>query len=105
MTHLNKKSLSKSTVVGQEESELSDAEVFRFMKKQRQEVRAERRDKWETMNSRGELPKGWVRHTDTHYSYTLNGKKLDYWPGPKKWQYEGKIVHGEVLDYIARKTK
>ena len=36
----------------------------------------------------------WTRHTEHHWSRMVNGKKLDYWPSRKKWQYEGRVSRG-----------
>lgn len=81
------------------------AEIFADMRRHRQEVRRERRDTWEILHAENRLPREWKKHSDTHYSCTVKGKRLDYWPGPKKWQYEGKIHRGEVMKFIARREK
>lgn len=89
------------------ESEVEDDDVyavFRAIKKERQENRAQRRNEWEAKFKAGELP-GWTRFSETHYRYDLNGKPLDYWPGKKKWQYGGKISSGDVFAFIHRHTK
>lgn len=70
--------------------------VFRAIKRERQENRAERRSEWGTKFDNGELS-GWTKFSETHYRYDLNGKPLDYWPGKKKWQYEGKVSSGDVM--------
>lgn len=36
----------------------------------------------------------WAKHTEYHWSRTVNGKRLDYWPSRKKWQYEGRVTRG-----------
>lgn len=43
---------------------------------------------------------GWTVHTDYHWSRTVNGKRLDYWPSRKKWQYEGRVMRGDVYKFI-----
>lgn len=43
---------------------------------------------------------GWTIHTDYHWSRTVNGKRLDYWPSRKKWQYEGRVTRGDVYKFI-----
>jgi len=48
---------------------------------------------------------GWTKHTEFHWSRQVAGKKLDYWPSRKKWQYEGKVKRGDVLAFIRRKEK
>lgn len=45
---------------------------------------------------------GWQKHTDYHYSRTIKGKRLDYWPSKKKFQYEGKIMTGDVFSFIKK---
>lgn len=48
---------------------------------------------------------GWTIHTAFHWSYMLNGSKLDYWPSRKKWQYKGKTHRGDVRKFIATRSK
>ena len=43
---------------------------------------------------------GWTCHSETHWSCSVEGSRLDYWPGTKKWKHNGKIMIGEVQDYI-----
>jgi len=42
----------------------------------------------------------WVRHTDYHWSRTVAGKRLDYWPSRKKYQYDGRVARGDVQKFI-----
>ena len=44
---------------------------------------------------------GWTKHTKYHWSRLLNGKRLDYWPSRKKWQYNGKVQRGNVQAFMA----
>lgn len=37
---------------------------------------------------------GWVKHTEWHYSRTVNGKLLNWWPSTCKAQYDGAMVYG-----------
>lgn len=37
---------------------------------------------------------GWTKHTQWHWSRMIDGKRLDYWPSRKKFQYEGKVMRG-----------
>ncbi len=37
---------------------------------------------------------GWTEHTKYHWSRTVDGHRLDYWPSRKKWQYKGKVKRG-----------
>ena len=45
---------------------------------------------------------GWTEHTEFHWSRTLNGSRLDYWPSRKKFQYHGKVRRGDVNAFIAK---
>ncbi len=47
----------------------------------------------------------WNKHTQYHWSRMLNGRKLDYWPSRKKFQYKGKVRRGDVLAFIKRNMK
>ena len=47
---------------------------------------------------------GWTKHTQHHWSRIIGGKRLDYWPSRKKWQYEGKVQRGDVQAFIRDKT-
>ena len=48
----------------------------------------------------------WVRHCETHWSTTLNGNRLDYWPSRCKWRWRGKTYTGDVFGFISnRKDK
>jgi len=44
----------------------------------------------------------WTKHTEYHWSREVKGKRLDYWPSRKKWQYQGKVRRGDVLAFIRR---
>lgn len=45
----------------------------------------------------------WEKHTEYHWYYFLNGKKLDYWPSKNKFMYEGKVMVGDVIGFIKNK--
>ena len=49
-------------------------------------------------------PEGWTMHTDYHWSQELNGKRLDYWPSRRKFQYAGRLMTGDVAAFIAKRT-
>ena len=49
-------------------------------------------------------PTGWTIHTEHHWSRTLNGKRLDYWPSRNKFQWQGKVMTGDVLTFIAKRV-
>lgn len=48
---------------------------------------------------------GWKVHTAYHWSRDLNDKRLDYWPSRNKFQYEGKIITGDVVGFIKNRSK
>jgi len=48
-------------------------------------------------------PAGWTVHTAHHWSRQLAGKRLDYWPSTSKWQYDGRVMTGDVLGFIRRR--
>ena len=43
---------------------------------------------------------GWTKHTEHHWSRTVNGERLDYWPSRKKYQYKGKVKRGDVMRIV-----
>ena len=45
---------------------------------------------------------GWNKHTEYHWSRTVAGRRLDYWPSRKKWQYQGRVMRGNVLAFIKK---
>ena len=71
------------------------AEEFKFLKllnKDRKKINLESASK-----------EGWNLHTEWHWSRTLNGKRLDYWPSKNKFQYDGKIMCGDVDGFIRKR--
>lgn len=48
---------------------------------------------------------GWLKHTPYHWSRELNGKRLDYWPSRNKFQYEGRIMTGDVDGFIRKRVQ
>lgn len=50
-------------------------------------------------------PSGWTLHTDTHWSQMLNGKRLNYWPSRNKFQYEGRVMTGDVVGFIEKRKR
>lgn len=50
-------------------------------------------------------PSGWNKHTEYHWSRTLNGKRLDYWPSRNKFQYNGRVMTGDVIGFIKNREK
>lgn len=47
---------------------------------------------------------GWKLHTEYHWSRDLNGKRLDYWPSRNKFQYDGRVMCGDVDGFIRKRT-
>ena len=46
---------------------------------------------------------GWTKHTEHHWSRTVAGKRLDYWPSRKKWMYAGgRVQRGDVQQFIKK---
>lgn len=43
---------------------------------------------------------GWTKHTQYHWSRTVDGDRLDYWPSRKKFQYRGKVQRGNVMKIV-----
>lgn len=46
---------------------------------------------------------GWNLHTEYHWSRELNGKRLDYWPSRNKFQYDGRVMCGDVVGFIKKR--
>jgi len=65
----------------------------------RREYDKERKER----NLKSAVPAGWTQHTEHHWSRTLNGKRLDYWPSRNKFQYEGRVMTGDVLGFIRKR--
>lgn len=79
-------------------SDSSDmAEVFNIMREQDRE----RRER----NLKNANPEGWTIHTEYHWSRTLNGKKLQYWPSRNKFMYNGRVMCGDVEGFIRNREK
>lgn len=50
-------------------------------------------------------PSGWTVHTEHHWSRMLAGKRLDYWPSRNKFQYDGRVMTGDVNGFINRRER
>lgn len=73
-------------------------DVFRDMKRHDKERKAK--------NLKQANPEGWIQHTEYHWSRTVNGKRLDYWPSRNKFQYnKGRVMCGDVNGFIRNKEK
>ncbi len=46
----------------------------------------------------------WTKHTEFHWSRDVQGKRLDYWPSRKKFQYDGNVQRGDVMAFIREKS-
>lgn len=71
-----------------------DYAVFKEYRKRRQKLHAERRAAWAPGPE-------WTRHHETHYSRSLLGDRLDYWPGPLRFRWRNETYTGDVLEFIA----
>ena len=72
-------------------------EAFKALKEHRKKKRQE--------NLKNANPDGWTKHNDYHWSRTLNGKRLDYWPGRNKFMYDGRVMTGGINGFIKNRTK
>lgn len=54
-------------------------------------------------------PDGWTQHTEWHWSRTVAGKRLDYWPSGTKFRYDnGKVMRGDfksVMGFIRNRER
>ena len=69
-------------------------EDFKFFKQLNKERKQKRLDEAN--------PEGWNIHTEYHWSRILNGKRLDYWPSKNKFQYDGKVMNGDVNKFVKK---
>jgi hypothetical protein len=47
----------------------------------------------------------WIKHTQWHWSRSINGERLDYWPSRKKFQFRGKVMRGlKLMNKIKEST-
>ncbi len=47
---------------------------------------------------------GWEYHTAWHWSRTLDGSRLDYWPSRNRFRWKGKTHCGDVMGFIRKRT-
>ena len=73
------------------------SEVFNPWKKYKKTKRRENLEKADST--------GWSKHTEYHWYRELNGSRLDYWPSTKKWQYQGKVMNGDVEQFIRKRVE
>lgn len=48
---------------------------------------------------------GWTKHTEFHWSRTVAGKRLDYWPSRNKFMYDGRVMCGGIEGFIKNMEK
>ena len=46
------------------------------------------------------LDDSWTVHREDHWSKTLLGDRLDYWPSRNKFRWRGKTMTGDVFGFI-----
>lgn len=51
-------------------------------------------------NLKNASKEGWHLHTEWHWSRSLNGERLDYWPSKRKFRYKGETMTGDVEGFI-----
>lgn len=47
-------------------------------------------------------PTGWTQPTPHHWSRTLLGDRLDYWPSTTRFMWRGRKMVGDVSGFIRR---
>lgn len=75
-------------------------DIFREMTAAKKERAQERLETAEEVAS-----KCWTKHGTHHWSTTLNGERLDYWPSTSRFRYQGKTHFGGVEGFIAKRLK
>lgn len=48
---------------------------------------------------------GWTKHTQWHWSRFVSGHRLDYWPSRSKFQFQGRVMRGDVMMFIASQAQ
>ncbi len=46
---------------------------------------------------------GFTRHSELHYSRTLLGDRMDYWPSRNRWRWRRKTMTGNVQQFITKR--
>ena len=46
----------------------------------------------------------WVEHTDVHWSTTLQGDRLDYWPSTTRFRWRNRSYQGGVEGFIRKRS-
>ena len=81
--------------------------MFRDLRQYRRDERRERHDANHAAAVAAD-DGGWTKHTPTHWSRMLAGRKLQYWPGAAKWHYLGSTSRGDstsLASFIAKRNK
>lgn len=75
----------------------------------KEEIRQHRVDQlaenleWWKVNT---YPFHWTTHRKDHWTMTLRGMTLQYWPSANKWQWAGRIMAGkpqQLLNFILKR--
>lgn len=66
---------------------------------------ADKERKERNLNRAEKSKTDWKKHTQYHWSITLNGSRLDYWPSRNKFQYQGRVMTGDVEGFIRKREK
>ena len=69
-------------------------EVFRELNESTKNKKARRLEEAQP------LAKHFTKHTEYHYSTTLNGQRLDWWPSTSRWQYKNEVIYGGVKELL-----
>jgi hypothetical protein len=78
------------------------ADVFRWMKKDKQ--RRHKRNRKKALGIAANDPR-WTHHTEDHISTVLLGDRLDFWPPSNHWRWRGKSYDGDVFGFIRNREK
>lgn len=49
-------------------------------------------------------PSGWTKHMPYHWSREFRGRRLDYWPSRNRFQYAGKVMTGDVVAWMRKRS-
>jgi hypothetical protein len=74
-------------------------ELYRDWAEHKRRSKAARLEKAEQLE-------GWTKFTPYHWSTTIHGKQLDWWPTTGRWRYNGRTQAGtqeHLLRFIARR--
>lgn len=72
-------------------------DIFRGMRK----ADAERR--YENLEKAKQSALPWKKHTDYHWSLTLQHDRLDYWPTKNKFRWRNTMYYGGVEGFIRKR--